>query len=321
MKAIVLDGYTLNPGDNPWSPVEAHCELQVYDRTPEPLIPERAGDAEIALTNKTPLTRDTIARLPRLKFISVLATGYNVVDVDAARERGIPVSNVPAYGTDSVAQYVMAVILARIYQPLEHSRSVYEGKWQASPDFTYHLGPLTELTDKTFGVIGYGRIGRRVAELAAAFRMNVLAWNPTLAGKVRLDYDRFDWCTMKQVFRESDFVSLHCPLTPENAGFVNADLLGLMKPGAVLINTARGGLVNEADLARFLNEGKIAGACLDVVSAEPIREDNPLLGAKNCIITPHNAWATIEARRRLMQITADNVEAFISGSPIHVVNR
>ncbi len=320
MKATVLDGYTLNPGDNPWTPVAAQCELEIFDRTPAETVVARCADSEIILTNKTPLASATIAALPRLKFISVLATGTNVVDGAAARARQIPVSNVPAYSTDSVAQHVMAVILARIHRPWQHDCAVRDGQWQSSGDFCFWLSPLTELTDKTIGIVGFGRIGRRVAELAAAFGMNVLAYNPTLAGKVRLDYERFDWCPLRQVFRESDYVTLHCPLTDDNAGFVNTELLQLMKPTAVLVNTSRGGLVNEADLANYLNDERIAGACLDVVSEEPIRADNPLLHARNCMITPHNAWATLEARRRLMQVTADNIEAFMGGRPIHVVN-
>ncbi len=321
MKATVLDGFTVNPGDNPWTPVAAHCELQVFDRTPEDKIVARGGDSEILLTNKTPMSRDTIAQLPRLKFISVLATGFNVVDIGAARERGVPVSNVPAYSTDSVAQHVFAVILARVHRPEQHNAAVRDGRWATSPDFSFWLSPLTELADKTIGIVGYGRIGRRVAELAAAFRMNVLAWNPVLKGKARLDYERFDWTTLNQVFRESDFVSLHCRLTDENAGFVNKELLALMKPHAILINTARGDLVNEGDLARFLEEGRIGGALLDVLATEPAEADNPLVAAPHCSITPHIAWAAVEARRRLMRWTADNVEAFVSGHPINVVNQ
>lgn len=320
MRATVLDGFTVNPGDNPWTMVEHHCQLEVHDRTPVGRVVETSGDSDILLTNKTPITGDTIRALPNLKFISVLATGFNVVDIDAARERNIPVSNVPAYSTDSVAQHVMAMILSRTHRPAEHSASVYNGKWQASPDFCFWLTPISELAEKTMGIIGFGQIGRRVAELASAFGMNVLAFTPTIAGKVRLDSERFDFCSLQQVFRESDYVSLHCPLTDSNAGFVNAELLEKMKPGSVLINTARGGLVNEADLARHLATSRSGGALLDVVSQEPIRADNPLLQAKNCLITPHIAWATLEARKRLMNTTANNVEAFVGGRPINVVN-
>ena len=319
MKITVLDGYTLNPGDNAWTSIEPLGDLTVHDRTSGSQIIARSQDAAILLTNKTPLTSETIDQLPDLKFISVMATGVNVVDVEAARKRNIPVSNVPEYGTNSVAQHVMAMILAMIHRPFEHSTAVYSGKWESSADFCFWLGPLSELAGKTLGVIGFGQIGRRVCEMASAFDMNVLAYNPTYKNKVRLDNPRFDWCPLEQVFRESDFVSLHCPLTPENAGFVNEQILGLMKPGALLINTARGGLINELDLAKALKDGRIAGACLDVVSSEPINKDNPLLTTPNCMITPHNAWATIEARQRLMQTTAENIEAFISGKPINLV--
>ncbi len=320
MKATVLDGYTLNPGDNPWTPVAAHCDLEVFERTAESEILNRCVESPIVLTNKTPISGQTIAALPNLKFISVLATGTNLVDLEAARQRHIPVSNVPDYGTDSVAQHVMAVILARIHKPWDHDRAIREGQWQSSVDFSFWLSPLTELADQTIGIIGFGRIGRRVAEIAAAFGMNVLAYNPTLTGKIRPAWQRFDWCPLPQIFRESDYVTLHCPLTDDNAEFVNAEMLELMKPTGVLINTARGGLVNETDLAKYLNEDRIGGACLDVVSQEPIQPDNPLLAARNCLITPHNAWATVQARQRLMHMTANNVEAFTGGQPINVVN-
>ncbi len=320
MRATVLDGFTVNPGDNPWTAVESHCDLDIHERTPSERIVERSFDSEILLTNKSPISGETIRALPNLKFISVLATGYNVVDTDTARRRGIPVSNVPAYSTDSVAQHVMAMILCRTHRPTDHSASVYQGHWQASPDFCFWLSPISELADKTIGIVGFGQIGRRVAELASAFRMNVLAYTPTISGKERLNSERFDFCSLQQVFRESDYVSLHCPLTESNAGFVNAELLGTMKAGSVLINTARGGLVNEADLASHLATKRSGGACLDVVSHEPIRPDNPLLKAKNCLITPHIAWATLEARKRLMNTTANNIEAFVGGRPINVVN-
>lgn len=320
MKITVLDGFTLNPGDNPWTSVECLGEFTVHDRTSPDDIHQRSVDADILLTNKTPLDAAMIGQLPKLKFISVLATGFNVVDIEAAAERGIPVSNVPTYGTDSVAQHVIAVMLNMIHRPQEHSNAVRAGQWQSCADFSFWLQPMHELRGQTIGVVGYGRIGKRVCELASAFGMNVLAHNPTVRHKDHLPYDRFDFCPLEQIFRESDFVSMHCPLTRDNTGFVNAALLSVMKPGAVLINTARGQLINEADLAEALHSGRLGGACLDVASEEPIRDGNPLLAAPNCLITPHNAWATVEARRRLMQITADNVEAFISGQPINVVN-
>ena len=319
MKITVLDGHTLNPGDNPWTPLEPFGDLTVFDRTSPDDVVSRSEDADIILTNKTVLTAGMIEQLPKLRFISVLATGVNVVDLAAAGRKNIPVSNVPEYSTDSVAQHVMAVILSMTHRPFEHSAAVYDGQWERSQDFCFWLAPLHELVDKTLGVVGYGRIGKRICELASAFRMNVLAHNPSFRNKTRLPYERFDWCTLEQVFRESDFVSLNCPLTDDNAGFVNDSLLALMKPSAILINTARGGLVNENDLARALKDRQIAGACLDVVSEEPLRGDNPLLSAPNCMLTPHIAWATVEARRRLMKTTAENVEAFLSGQPINLV--
>ena len=320
MKITVLDGYTINPGDNAWHPVEELGELTVYDRTAPDQIIDRSQNADILLTNKTPLDAQTIGQLPQLKYIGVMATGVNVVDLDAAREHGIPVSNVPEYSTESVAQHVLAVMLSMNHRPMDHSHAVYEGRWEKAGDFCFWLSPIHELAGKTLGVVGYGRIGRRVCELAAAFNMNVLAHNPTYRNKTRLDYMRFDWCSLEQVFRESDYVSLHCPLTEENQGLVDVGLLELMKPTAVLINTSRGGLINEQALANALREHKISGACLDVVSQEPIAPNNPLLSAPNCLITPHNAWSTLESRQRLMKKTAENVEAFLSGHPINQVN-
>ena len=320
MKITVLDGYTINPGDNAWHPVEELGELTVYDRTAPDQIIDRSQNTDILLTNKTPLNAQTIGQLPQLKYIGVMATGVNVVDLGAAREHGIPVSNVPEYSTESVAQHVLAVMLSMNHRPMDHSHAVYEGRWEKAGDFCFWLSPIHELAGKTLGVVGYGRIGRRVCELAAAFNMNVLAHNPTYRNKTRLDYMRFDWCSLEQVFRESDYVSLHCPLTEENQGLVDIGLLELMKPTAVLINTSRGGLINEQALANALREHKISGACLDVVSQEPIAPNNPLLSAPNCLITPHNAWSTLESRQRLMKKTAENVEAFLSGHPINQVN-
>ncbi|MDG2013828.1 MAG: D-2-hydroxyacid dehydrogenase [Pirellulaceae bacterium] len=320
MKITVLDGYTLNPGDNPWSAIEPFGELTTHDRTSAEHILERSLDADVLLTNKTPLDAGTLEKLPNLKFIGIMATGVNVVDLAAAAKLGIPVSNVPEYCTDSVAQHVISVMLSMNHRPFEHSTAVYGGQWEKAGDFCFWLSPLKELAGKTMGVVGYGRIGKRVCELAAAFNMNVLAHNPSYRNKTRLDYLRFDWCTLEQVFRESDFVSLHCPLTVENAGFVNASLLTQMKPNALLINSARGGLINESDLAEVLQERGIGGACLDVTSTEPIQKENPLLAAPNCLITPHNAWASVEARQRLMKVTAENIEAFLSGHPINLVH-
>jgi len=320
MKITVLDGHTTNPGDNPWSQVEALGDLTVHARTSADEVVDRCADSEVVLTNKTALSADTIARLPDLKYIGVMATGYNVVDLAAASARDIPVTNVPEYSTDSVAQHVIAMMLSNIHRPFEHSTAVYSNQWQAAGDFSFWLSPLRELADQTIGVIGYGRIGKRVCQLASAFGMNVLAHNPTYKNKTRLDYHRFDWCPMSQIFRESDFVSLHCPLTESTQGLVNQEKLQAMKPNAVLINSSRGALVNESDLAEALKQRTIAGACLDVVSQEPINNDNPLLTAPNCMITPHNAWATVEARRRLMKTVAENIEAFLGGRPINLVS-
>ncbi len=319
MKITILDGFTLNPGDNPWRAIEQFGDLTIYDRTPPDQVIKRAEGADIVITNKAVLTAETIGRLRDLKFIAVTATGFNVVDARAARARNIPVSNVPEYGTDSVAQHVFALMLSITNQPDKHDRAIREGQWKKSGDFAFCLQPLTELSGKTMGIVGFGKIGRRVGELASAFNMNVLAYSTNMR-KPRPAYENFDWCTIEQVFIESDFVSLHCPLTDDNGQFVNASLLSKMKKTAVLINTARGGLVNEQDLADALSRNLIAAACLDVVSIEPIADNNPLLLAKNCLLTPHNAWATVSARRRLMEVTADNVEAFVGGRPINVVN-
>ena len=316
MHIVVLDGYTLNPGDNPWDPVAAHGHLTVHDRTPGPLILERARDADIILTNKTPLSAATLAELDRLRFVSVLATGYNIVDVPAAAARGIVVSNVPVYGTDSVAQFVFALLLHFCHNVAGHDAAVKDGRWAANPDFCFWVSPLSELRDKTMGIIGFGRIGRAVGRIARCLGMHVLAADDFRADPP--DYP-FRWAETSAVFAEADVVSLHCPLTKDNFALVNKTTLAHMKPSAILINTARGGLVNEADLADALNAGRIRGAACDVVSAEPIDPGNPLLRARNILPTPHIAWATLEARRRLMQATADNIAAFIGGKPVNTV--
>ncbi len=318
LSIVVLDGYTLNPGDNPWTELEAFGELAVYDRTPGDQTLERAREADIVLTNKTPLSAETLAQLPRLKFVAVLATGYNVVDVAAARERGIPVANVPTYGTDSVAQFVFALLLEMCHHVAHHNARVKDGEWTRRHDFCFWDTPLIELAGRTMGVIGFGRIGRRVGELAHAFGMRVLAYDTQTGAPP--DYQPFAFRELREVFAEADVVSLHTPLTAENTGFVNADMLGLMKKGARLINTARGPLIDEQDLADALRHGRLAGAAVDVVSSEPIRGDNPLLTAPNCLLTPHIAWATLAARRRLMKITVENVAAFVRGEPINIVN-
>jgi glycerate dehydrogenase len=316
MKIVVLDGYTMNPGDNPWDEVAKLGEFICHDRTPGELILERAKDADIILTNKTLLSADTLARLPKLKFISVLATGYNVVDVKAARSHGIAVSNVPIYGTDAVAEYVFALLLNFYRQPQLHSDLIKQGEWSRS-EWCFWRTPLTELAGRTIGIVGFGRIGRRVGEIAAAFKMKVLANDVVHANPPSYP---FAWREVPELFAESDVVTLHCNLTPENTGLVNQALLKRMKPTAYLINTSRGPLVKDADLAEALQQGKLGGAALDVVSTEPIPPDNPLLKAPNITITPHVAWAALAARRRLTQITAENVAAFVAGKPIHVVN-
>ena len=318
MKIVVLDGYTLNPGDCPWEPVEKLGELTVYDRTEADQIVPRAVEAEILLTNKTPLTAQTLAQLPKVRFIALLSTGYNIVDIAAARKLGIPVSNVPAYSTDSVAQLTFALLLEMCHHVGLHSRQVREGLWSRQKDFCFWSAPLVELAGKRMGIVGFGRIGRRVGEIAHAMGMDVLAYARTPGDSP--GYQPFAFIGLEEVFSQADVVSLHCPQTAGNLEMVNRRLLDLMKPTAMLINTARGALVREPDLADALNSGRLAAAAADVVSHEPIRPDNPLLTAKNMILTPHIAWAALDARRRLMQITAQNVAAFLSGKPIHVVN-
>jgi glycerate dehydrogenase len=316
MKIVVLDGYTLNPGDNPWEDVAALGEFVCHDRTPGDSILNRAQDADIILTNKTPLSADTLAQLPQLKFVSVLATGYNIVDVKAARTRGIAVANVPVYGTDAVAEYVFSLLLNFHRQPQLHSDLVKQGEWARS-EWCFWRTPLTELAGQTIGIVGFGRIGRRVGEIAAAFKMKVLAHDVHQANPPSYP---FEWRDVPGLFAESDVVTLHCNLTPENTGMVKKALLERMKPTAYLINTARGPLVNDADLAEALRQGKLGGAALDVITTEPMAANSPLLHAPNITITPHIAWAARAARRRLMQITAKNVAAFLAGQPINLVN-
>ncbi len=319
MKIVVLDGYTMNPrGDNSWDGVGELGEMDVYDFTEPDQIVERAKGAEVVLTNKTPLSRETLEQLPQLRFISVVATGYNVVDVEAARDQGISVSNIPVYGTDSVAQYAIAMMLELCHHIGRHDLAVRQGGWQAAGQFSFWEGTLVELAGKTLGVVGFGRIGQRVAELGHAFGMGVIAYTPR-PGEAP-GYEPFAFRGLEEVFAEADVVSLHCPQTPDNTGFVNRELLGRMKEEAFLINTSRGGLVDEADLLEALRAGRPAAAATDVASTEPIEEGNPLLKAPNLTITPHMAWATLEARRRLMAMTVENVKAYQQGAPINVVN-
>jgi len=317
MKIVVLDGYTLNPGDLSWDGLEALGDCTVYERSAPNETVERAKDAEIVLVNKVVLNADRMTSLPKLKYIGVLATGYNVVDVEVAKSRGIPVTNVPVYGTRSVAQMVFAHVLELAHHVADHSRSVREGRWSRSVDFCYWDTPLIELDGLTMGIVGFGRIGRAVAGIARAFGMNVLAHDAFPQAEVPEGVEMADLDTL---LRSSDVVSLHCPLTAENKGMMNAERLATMKPTAFLINTSRGPLVVEKDLADALNNGVIAGAGLDVLDTEPPPADSPILKAKNCHITPHIAWATRAARARLMDTAVENVRAFLSGTPQNVVN-
>jgi glycerate dehydrogenase len=318
MKIVVLDGYTLNPGDLSWDQLKKLGEVVLYDRTPEDLILERSRGAEILFTNKTPLKGAVINNLPSLKYIGVMATGYNIVDIESAKERGIIVTNAPAYGTTSVAQLTFALILELCHHVQRHSDSVTEGMWANSVDFCFWNYPLIELAGKTIGIIGFGNIGSKVGDIATAFGMNVLG-----AGKPETDQTHrknFRWASINEILEQSDVVSIHCPLVPETQGLINAASLKRMKSSAFLLNTSRGPIVVDEDLAYALNNDIIAGAGIDVLSAEPPSNDNPLFKAKNCIITPHIAWATKEARTRLMDIVINNLAAFISGKPVNVVN-
>ncbi len=317
MHIVVLDGYTLNPGDLSWDAFATLGELTVHERTPAAEIVARAAGAEILLTNKTPLSAATIGQLPVLRYIGVLATGYNVVDTEAAAARGIPVTNVPEYGTASVVQLVFAHLLNLCNHVAEHGQSVRAGAWSRSPDFCFWEHPLVELSGRTMGIVGAGRIGKSVARVAEAFGMRVLVSGRPGGNR---QGDAFERTDLQNLFRESDVVSLHCPLTEATHGLVNRDLLSLMKPGAFLINTGRGPLIVEEDLAAALNSGTIAGAGLDVLSTEPPAPDNPLLSARNCCITPHIAWATLDARRRLMQTASENLRGFLDGKRLNVVN-
>ncbi len=318
MKIVILDGYTINPGDNPWSPVEALGECIVYDRTPPELVLERAQEADILLVSKVKLTETVIAALPQLRYISMLATGYNNVDVAAAARQGIPVANVPAYSTESVVQTAFALLLELTTRVGLHDAAVKAGEWVRCPDHAFWKSPIIELDGLTFGIVGYGTIGRAMARVAAAFGMQVVVYAPRIPVDPGPTPVRF--LPLKELFTTADVVSLNCPQTPENSGFVNADLLSLMKPSAFFLNVARGGLVNEADLAAALNNGVIAGAGLDVVAYEPMLADNPLLTAANSVFTPHIAWASLAARKRLVKIVADNIASFQAGVPINLVN-
>jgi glycerate dehydrogenase len=318
MKIVVLDGFTLNPGDLSWDELRSLGTCEIIDRTPANEVVGRSADAEILLTNKTVLTRDQINALPKLKYIGVLATGYNIVDVKAAREQHIPVTNVPTYGTRSVAQMTFALLLELAQHAGHHAQTVKEGRWTRSLDFCYWDFPLLELEGLTMGIVGFGRIGRAVSELAAAFGMRVIAHTPRSPAE---PVTRVEFVSLDQLFGTSDVLSLHCPLTDATKHLVNAPRLSGMKRFAFLLNTSRGPLIDEGALANALNEGRIGGAALDVLSVEPPDAGNPLLSAKNCLITPHIAWATRAARSRLMQAAISNIRAFLKGEPQNVVNR
>ena len=320
MKIIVLDGYTENPGDMSWGGLEALGELKVYDRTPvddNAEIIRRIGDAQAVYTNKTPVNREIMDACPNLKFISVLATGYNVIDVDCAKEKGIVVSNIPTYGTDSVGQFAIGLLLEICHHIGYHNRVVHEGKWERCPDWCFWDYPLIELAGKTMGIIGFGRIGQKTGTIAKAMGMKVLAYDghPNDTGRAIAEYVELD-----ELLASSDVIALHCPLFPSTQGIINQDTIAKMKAGVILLNNSRGPLVVEQDLADALNSGKVYAAGLDVVSTEPIKGDNPLLKAKNCIITPHISWAPVEARQRIMDMSVDNLKQFLAGTPVNVVN-
>jgi len=320
MKIVILDGYTENPGDLSWDELGKLGDLTVYDRTPvddEAEIIRRIGDAEVVFTNKTPISRAVIDACPGMKFISMLATGYNVVDYVYAREKGIPVTNVPSYGTAAVGQFAIAMLLEICHHVAYHSQTVHEGKWEKSIDWCYWDYPLIELDGKTMGIIGFGRIGQQTGRIARALGMKILAYD-----KAENDSGRAigTYVDLDELLSASDVIALHCPLFPDTQGIISKDTIAKMKDGVILLNNSRGQLVVEQDLADALNSGKVYAAGLDVVSTEPIRGDNPLLGAKNCFITPHISWAPRESRQRIMDCAVDNVKAYLRGQPIHVVN-
>ena len=319
MQIVILDGYTENPGDLSWAPLEALGQIKVSPRTPEEPaeILRRIGKAEAVLTNKTPLTKEVLARCANLSYIGVLATGYNVVDIQAAAACGITVTNIPSYGTQAVAQFAIALLLELCHHIGHHSRAVHEGRWSQSEDFCFWDTPQIELAGQTLGLIGCGRIGQATGRIAAALGMRVIAYDeqPSTAGRQIARFVDLD-----TLYREADVISLHCPLTAQNRGMIGQESLARMKDGVLIVNNARGPLIDERALCDALNSGKVAGAALDVVSSEPLQADNPLLSAKHCVITPHIAWASRESRARLMNIAADNLKAFLDGRPQNVIN-
>lgn len=322
MKIVVLDGYCLNPGDLDWDGLSKLGECTVYDRTSLTDVKEvidRIGDAQVVYTNKTPLPREVFDSCPNIRFVGVLATGYNVVDVNAAKEKGIPVANIPTYGTASVGQFAIALLLEICHHIGHHNEAVHEGRWESNPDWCFWDYPLIELDGKKMGIIGYGRIGQSTGRIAQALGMKVLAYdayqNPAL------ENENCRYATLDEVLGQSDVIALHCPLFPETEGIINKENISKMKDGVIILNNSRGPLIVEQDLADALNSGKVAAAGLDVVSTEPIKGDNPLLKAKNCIITPHISWAPKESRKRLMDIAVNNLEEYLKGTPVNVVNQ
>ena len=319
MKIVILDGFTLNPGDLSWDALKEMGELVIYDRTPADKVAERAAGAEVVFTNKTPINEDALNQLPTLKFIGVLATGYNIENTELAKAKGIIVANVPGYGTTSVVQLTFALLLELCLHVQHHSDSVRDGKWSRSADFCFWDFPLIELSGKTMGIIGFGNIGQQVGDVATAFGMKIIGNSRTRTDQAHRA--NFKWADIPELLEQSDVVSIHCPLFPETKGLINKESLKLMKESAFLINTSRGPIIVDEDLADALNNEVIAGAGIDVLSTEPPPPGNPLFTAKNCIITPHIAWATKEARQRLMNITVSNLSAFLQGNPVNVVNK
>ena len=320
MKMVVLDGFTLNPGDLSWEVIAQFGDLKVHDRTDSntKTVIETIGDSEIVFTNKVPLTKDVLINVPNLKYIGVLATGYNVVDVQAAHDLDVLVTNVPSYGTTAVAQFTMGLLLEMCHHIGDHNKAVKDGDWEKSPDFCFWNSPLIELSGKAMGIIGFGRIGQATAKIAQAFGLNILAYNRSK--DLSLESDTCRYVELEELFEKSDVISLHCPLTESTKGIINTQNIEKMKDDVMIINTSRGGLVVEEDLKEALNSGRVAGAAVDVVSSEPIEENNPLLKAKNCIITPHIAWAPKESRVRLLDTVVDNLKAYLDGNPKNVVN-
>ncbi len=317
MKIVVLDGYTENPGDLSWEPLAALGDLEVHDRTPQEDVAAVLGDAEIAIVNKLDITKDIIDACPNLRYIGVLATGYDCVDYKYAKEKGIPVTNIPVYGTASVSQFAISLLLEICEHVGHHDEAVHAGRWENNPDWCFWEYPLIELDGKTMGIIGFGRIGQQTGRIAKALGMRILAndAHESEAGKEIAEY-----VDLESLLAQSDVIALHCPLFPETEGIINKDTIAKMKDGVILINNSRGPLVVEQDLADALNSGKVYAAAVDVTSTEPIRGDNPLLTAKNCIITPHISWAPKESRQRIMDTAADNLKAFLDGAPVNVVN-